>query len=642
MSLVMCGGFAVLIDLTQKGGYFTAETGLPLVGSIESPNLTTAIIPFLIGFGLFLGIASTKLTQNSVLQAAISVTAPIFTVLALLPDSDLGLKLEFWSGFGFQPTVTTMTTSVAVLALAKFSRSKSIENQKTAIRVLKSVAVITLIVYLPIFIQPPNGLLNFGDTSYHVVDELLAPYSGSFPYSDYSPQYTGVLGWFLFPLRALRLSGVQMMTVVIIACNILGLLLPLLASLIIKKLFPRLSFLLILAACTSTSFASGEFNGSSTMLKEFSYSARLVPILVTILVLVIHLGRNDEKGNKSSAVLGVVTAISMLNNADVGLAFAAIMLVVVAFLVSNHKMTTTSGRLVFGWFLGTVFLYCIVGAIVGKPFDFASYWGLRATSPRTLYSAFPLHAFGAHLLVMAISTAAIATGVQLMRKTDPRGNDTAKASIYLVSGGLLVAMLIRFAIRPIPQGIPGLLIPTFIPGAMLVIDSVNSFRSHLRARSIGSAFAVLMIATLPIGALWQYPNPADELLRISGDKYGRSDWSSTPGRVADGYSLEALNSKTLFIDKITSVAHSLPPNSRIGYFGIYGNTVQLLTSVHNVMGIPAPESLRFGDGQERLACHPLEVDSREFVLVYGSRFPCQGYVRDVEHSTNDIYVYRRI
>jgi hypothetical protein len=154
---------------------------------------------------------------------------------------------------------------------------------------------------------------------------------------------------------------------------------------------------------------------------------------------------------------------------------------------------------------------------------------------------------------------------------------------------------------------------------------------------------MLFVAALPLAALWQFPDPKDELRRISGQYVNTTNWSTITGRVSDGWSPTALKIYDDFITETSTLAARLESDgSRVGYFGIFGHTLELLTGVDNVLGIPAPESLRFGSSQEELACMPVDNRMPHFVIVYASPFPCSHYRLDSTSSTDKFLVYQRV
>lgn len=640
MSLIGVGVIVTAVDLLQAGGFLNLPSA-PVLPFTSSTGLPVVLIPATMALGLTLA----RVSMLNIPRTVKDIWAPAIALgvlsLGILPDSDLGLNLEFWTGYGLKPFVTSLSLASIFFVLRRYKFQRASFASRWAKRSVQIFSLLIILLYSPLLYQPPNGLLNLGDTTYHVIDELLAPYTGHLPYSDYSPQYTGMLGMVLLPLRLLSIKGSHAMTVVLQISNIFNLLLPLLATLIVHTIYRATSRVLLFAACITTCFASGEFNGSSTILKEFSYFARLVPVLITLLLLTMSFAHQRDAKSAIFRYVGVFTAVSVLNNADVGLIFGVVVLFTL-FLSTLWKAVSSQvfGRIA-SWCAITILSYILIGMALGRPFRLSSYLGLRLHSPRDLYSPFPFHAFGSHILIFAICTCAIAVGIRKLRHGVDEDN-TANSIVYLTTGLLILGMLIRFVIRPIPQGISALLIPSFIPGAMLVIEGLRQLPRVLDSNWTIRFLPLLVVGALPIGAIWQIANPIDELRRASGKHYGTTDWSTTPGRVADGYSPEALALQDDFVRRVSRVASSLSDDGSVGYFGIYGNTVQVLTGIQNYLGIPAPESLRFGGNQIDLACQPLLMDAPDLLLVYGTNFPCKGYVVDTEGPPSPVVTYRRL
>ena len=639
-SFVLSLGIAVTIDGIQSGGFIEILPGLDGLSILNSTKSTVAIIPLIFLGGIAISRLSIQKCQRTLtnLFALGAITA---LVLAMIPDSDLGLNLEFWSGFGTIPTVLALVSAVGVCVHsyhgAFYARYRSIGNKVWLI-----LPWACTILYLPIFIQPENGLLNFGDTSYHVVDEVLAPYSGRLPYSDYSPQYVGLWGWLIYPLKIFNLDAKSMMVAVIVLCNVFGLLLPLLSALILKRIYPRIRTVTLLATCLTTCFASSRLNGSSTILKEFGITGRLAPTLASLYFATFMTTSGHSKRLIYTVATGLTAAFSLLNNADIGLAFTGTLMIVTIVAAAFGNVTWRQVRVLGLSFTLATATYLALGLVSGRPFDIASYLGLRLENPRELYGSFSFHAFGAHLLLFGIAIAGLAFGLQGMFAANRIRINFPTAFISLVTSVFLIISLFRFSIRPIPAGVSSTAIIAFIPGAVLAIEGLKGFSASNIRLTLLQRFAVALFSTIPVGAFWQFSNPIDELRRISGNHVGESDWSSTPGRIVDGYSIEALSTPTDFMGEVESASRRIDPSSKIGYFGIHGHTVQLITGVQSVIGIPAPESLRFGKSQELLACKPITLNNVDFVIVYGTEFPCSDFVSDAALSNDRISVYRRL
>ncbi len=545
-----------------------------------------------------------------------------------------------WTGFGFIPTMVSLFGSLVLLFYQQTSKHSSIRKNKSK-KVKVVIPMIVMAVYSLVYIQPPNGLINLGDTSYHVLDELLAPMLGSYPLSDYSPQYSGMLGWVLFPLKYFSLSGESIMLIIVIASNIFNLLIPLLVLLIVIAVFPKLPKMITFASFVVIWGVSGPSRGASIQLREFAHFGRFVPILIVVWVIVRMLNSHGFSRQQLSLIAGLASAFIVLGSPDYGLSF------VIAFLLSlslatYRKWIKLRISLLFtsGILIG-ITSYLIILTLSGKSLSLESWIGLRSGA-RSLYGGGEIDIFGPHLFVMAIAVAAIGFGVFRNLSSSSSEQEITFRVIILSIGLWMFALMVKYLLSPNPVALPQYFIPAFI--AFLLIFGhlrLNSkATSHLLDRL--NILPFFFVAALPLAALWNFPEPRDEFRRISGRHVNTTNWSSSPGRVSDGWSPSALKVYDDFIVSTSILALEIDSdNFSVGYFGIFGHTIELLTGIDNVLGIPAPESLRFGSSQEKLACLPVDFRRPDFVIVYGSSFPCVGYSLDLSRSLEKFLVYKR-
>jgi hypothetical protein len=286
--------------------------------------------------------------------------------------------------------------------------------------------------------------------------------------------------------------------------------------------------------------------------------------------------------------------------------------------------------------------YYVVLVVFGKRPSLESWVGIRSGA-KSLYGGGAIDAFGPHLIVMAIAVTAIALGLRGVRGSSVTSQEVLFRVASLSLGLWILALLVKFLLAPRAVDLPPLFIPTFIAFVIIIGHfRINSPSWNQLADRL-QMLPMLFVAALPLAALWQFPDPLDELRRISGRYVNTTNWSSIPGRVSDGWSPTALKIYDDFITETSALAEKLESDgSRVGYFGIFGHTLELLTRVDNVLGIPAPESLRFGSSQEELACIPVDNRMPHFVIVYASPFPCSHYRLDSTSSTNKFLVYQRV
>ena len=235
------------------------------------------------------------------------------------------------------------------------------------------------------------------------------------------------------------------------------------------------------------------------------------------------------------------------------------------------------------------------------------------------------------MLALAVAVAVLIVGIrnQLTRPVDDR---IQMRSAFQVLLGLSTLLLFtKYFFRPIPQSVPQFFVPLVLSAFLLVVESgvIERLSSIPKLRLSMVQLPLLALIALPLGAFTQVPNTMDELRRVTHDHSNETDWSTSPGRPADGWSVRAINTTYDNLFESVALIASDPTISKdhLMYFGWHGNAVELVTSIENGLGIPAPESIRFGGNQPRLACLPIDRKRPKFVIVYRSDFPCPGYQR---------------
>jgi len=599
------------------------------------------ILPGLVIVALITTAVSNQLDSRQKLRTTFTIFAGFLILCATVSLTPLPRQPGLWAGFGLIPTLLSLVATCAVILkprLIEIGRdTRSVTGKLTLLFALGVV-----LWYLPLYVQPPNGLINLGDTSYHVLDELLAPSLGAYPYANYSPQYTGMLGWALLPLKLLPFSAESTMVGVIVAANMFNLLIPLLATLILSICFPRLPRLLTLAAFVSIWSVSGAERGASVHLREFAHFARFVPVFVSMMLIAWTFKSLPRVQASKLTVTGVAVGLTCLNSADSGLPFGIATLVALTLATFTKAVTRRDFLYLIFVVLATVCLYPILLLTLGESFSMTSYIGLRSLA-RDAYGGGIPSVTAPHLLVMGLTVASIAHGLRLATNPVIGSLKQCRGILAITTGLWMLSLLAKYLLFGHPVALPPLFPGSFIIAGLLIgeIQITPLSRETLTNRML--ALPLVLLAAVPVGALWQAPDPRDELRRISGNYVGTTDWSGVPGRPSDGWTPEALSSAYGdFIGETERVAESFDPNNdTIGYFGMFGHTVELLTGVNNVLGIPAPESLRFGVSQEKLACIPVDQKQPRYVLVFASDFPCTGYFRNYTYSTDQITVFRR-
>lgn len=552
-----------------------------------------------------------------------------------------------WAGFGFQSAAVSLALAATIL-IQPFDRSTIYDSKKIRFFLLSILPLAIISPRLLLFIQPPNGLINLGDTSYHVIDELLAPLAGSIPYSDYSPQYAGALGWWFYPVKFLGLSGNAMMLMVIIVCNVLNLLVPILVIAVAQKVHGRMNRPLALSAFIGLWTVCGSDLGYSAQVREFSHFARFVPALLALWLVLRAVDPVDNGPHRIATLLaGSAVGFSCLNSADHGLTFTAALVLALLVEIRSKRVSLPQALNMFLGFSATIGGYLLILLVSEAGPSVGSYVGLRESAlGGSVYGGqIAPAALGPHLLVLVVPVLLFVLPVPRVVPFEESRSQEPAIFVGNVVGLWILLLAAKFFLFPIAPASAALVVPAFLGGVSILarirLDSIlgGSWWKKLQFAPTMLLLCTALGSVLPTSNV----NLVDELNRISGRFVNSNNWSTTPGRPVDGYSLTALRKEDDFLNVLPALKlRSDFRDGSIGYFGVFGNTVEMVLNIDNVLGIAAPESMRFGAGQEKLACVPVTVRQPEVILVYAARFPCDGYMINEALSDETFFVYERV
>jgi len=502
---------------------------------------------------------------------------------------------------------------------------------------------------LLLFVQPPNGLINLGDTTYHVLDELLAPVSGGLPYGSYMPQYTGILGWLFVPIRLFDIEPRTFMALVVAACNLLNLAVPLLVVGITKSVLPKANKTLVFFAFVSLWTVCGSDLGYSTQVREFSHFARLVPSLFALwLLLRSTRGFVFDRLQRHGYLAGLGLSLAILNSADHGFTLAISIMVMLVILTHGDQLFRPFAiQLVIGT-SASLLAYLAALSVAGQPFSAKSYIGIRsqAISGGIYESDMRVAAVGPQLLILVLPVL-LAALVLLRTKQHQQTPDESVLNVLCLTLAVWSpALLVKFILKD-PQS--GVEVPSFFALAFIscavVLAKVDLILIHnFSIRLQIQALPLLFLPALALGSL--YPdtkvNVADEVWRIAGQYINQDHWSSPPDRSTEGWTPESLASEDNFLVEVDELSKRAEAKGKsVGYFGVFGNTVELITGVNNLTGIAAPESLRFGARQNDFACKPILTLNPDLIIVYEASFQCPRYSMEDDLSGGTFRVFKR-
>ncbi len=607
------------------------------------------LLPILLLLGVFLSSTRLTLEPESKWGQAFSFAAVTVLVVASSVQLPNPVYPGLWAGFGTYPTAVALGLAVTIV-FGPFT-ARSIDNRlRTRLGFYYFLPIFLVLPLLTLFVQPQNGLINLGDTTYHVLDELLAPLNGAVPYGDFTPQYTGTLGFLLTPLRMFPMSGELTMSFVILFCNLLNLAIPLLIVAISRTLFPRFRRVVLFSAFVAIWTVCGSELGYSTQIREFSVLARYAAPLFSFWLLLRAVSSMEAQRSRLGALLaGVSIGFAILNSADTGIPLALATIISLALLRVKRRISTGFLFRVVSGMAVLVGGYVLAIAIAGYGPSLRSYLGIRSDGLRgELYGGGQqLAPIGPQLLLLLTPVILIAIAGQSLRQVRLSKSHNPMIEVAASVLGLwTLLLLVRFLLKTPSTAVevPEYSAPAFLTAVILLgLTDLSEVRLHSYQHRIGVLSALFLVA-LPVAVIYPDSNVAvrDELKRISGRYLNTSGWSSSPSRSSDGWSTEGLKTEDDLVNRISGMSTAFwAKDVSVGYFGPYGHTVELLTKVENLVGISSTESLRFGTSQKQLACVPVNQSKKDVIIVYSTDFPCRGYVFAPQESTPKFGVWMR-
>jgi hypothetical protein len=447
---------------------------------------------------------------------ALTSLAMILLIVAIFTKRD---SFGFYHGI----TIADLAFGLAVCALIYFGMWSAKDSVS---KISLAITIMCIEIFaLPTYFQWPGNIadsFSFPFTS----DEISATSIGHFPYSNFIPQYTSLLGYPVAPFLNLWKSHAPLiitlyLTFLQLVCVGIIILLPaliggwrMIAPATIVAVFPPL-ILMRVADRPITYFAG--------------LPIRLVLPVILILMTFLWIRSDrllDRVGKRMVIGLGAIGGATVLNNLDYGIpAFGAVALTLVLVQGKNRhriQMFTCFG----GGAFSTFSLYYLVGIFSGKPI----HWGYLLTFGKLFgvdnFLAMPIQPFGLHVAYASLFVATTAIGISLLIRSSGVNNFARKEGALLtLTGSFSLLSLAYFSSRSlVPTLISGYsfqigmcvaaLLPLIRFSARALRMKITRFRNYSLVTSL---FTVLAIAPCAATVLL-IGNPAESIHHLVGGK----------------------------------------------------------------------------------------------------------------------------
>ena len=523
------------------------------------------------------------------------------------PINGVVLSNRLWLGFG--PFVFLIMAAIFGFVFKVLEWKSLSKPWKIALAILFSANTALAI---PSFWQSAKAVID-ADHSEYVINEIIAPLNGYWPYSDFIPQYQTFYGFFLKPFVS-SMNASQISDVIYLALTFITYLTIVLGVFIAWLALNRSSLVLAVGlvvpftALTQFPTREGYLGSIASLLSGLSIRVfpGLLLLMVTIYVLNSHRAQTTKKRFIALAIVGVFSGLVAWQSQDFGLAAAITTILIVAFASSPKLIDFKSVAAVMAGLIPGFFIYPMAGAVSGHPINFdyflffarqfgSGFGAERMRTPGPVLVILPLivllvvvHAITLHKSKNALEVNAELFNSSLIGLTFSiwsfagftyylnRSYASGQMQILFMTIAVSLAALVGVVIKALDGDLP--------KGFLLSKTNRNS-------KNFAWMLTLAIVFSIPFSTLVLTPNPAVELARID-------EGSSTPRwpKATILASVEDARAASKF-----AKANGL----KLGFFGASAAYVEKETGVQSLSILNSPFDLAMSQQTIQVSCEYL-------------------------------------
>ncbi len=428
---------------------------------------------------------------SPLLASGLQLTAPALLLFGIYVEHD---QTGIFADDSWRRPFVGAAALVALLALAALAARPWIRG------VRKLLILGVLLAATASFVMTPAGIRDL-DSFRYTADELLAPAVGAFPYSNFAPQYSALLGYPVSALASLLPShAIQVVLLAVLLMQVTTALtaLWLLRSIVPCALLP-LAACLLLAPIILTSpdgYSAGSYHANlplrlflPTIL--FAYAYRLLR----------HDTVSRTRQRSDYLGLGLLAGISALNNPEFGVPAAISILIVLYAAQVDRRAASRSVGLVSLGAVASGLVLVVLMAMAGRVPSSQSILVFQRIFGAVGFNAWPMPGSGLSLMFVSAFAAAAIAGVTILR----HGRVMCSSAIF--DAALQLALVGVWSLLSLPYYAGRSLTPTLLSGfgmqlGWILAASLPLLGASLReVRDRGARFARWQMSTLISAAI---------------------------------------------------------------------------------------------------------------------------------------------
>lgn len=568
----------------------------------------------------------------------------VLTTLGIAFQSAISGKGKFpylWNGFGVKLIVFALLATALFTTRYPYQILIAVRDRSLLEKCLSAVGLFMLaFVYLPAFIQPSWGIINIGDATHQVLEEISGPIVGNFPGVNAVSTYTTLLGVPLVFMRLFEIGHQMQMSLVLIWVNLLVLAVPIIMILIFRRISNLKNWLWSVLVVIPTLMVSGSWSAASSNTESLSMipGRTLLPVVLGYFLIRAVKSNTKIDNVRTTILVGIFSIAVAMNNIEFGVPALGSMVLVYLILAFHLQRTSRYVLFLFVGMTGGFLLYLGFSLSIKGSYDLDFRIGSYAGKPYSPAELFPI--LSVHNVLLSLFGSAIVSAIVQLRRirvgVHTAGLAPAICALYFGIWGFASFPYCSYrCVDGLYMSTQVYLVPSIMCGAALCVMHLPKL-AILSNESFGErtvrAFH-LFIVVFALATVLQAPNPIDEWNRLL-NKAGSERWASDDLRgPADKWGVDAIDWVRPY--EIGEFARRLESED-IGYFGYMGNSVELALGLNNLTRINSGEVLliKGTNRLQELACVGVNEEKTKFVIVYGIEFTCEGYSISTEVSSD--------
>ena len=592
----------------------------------EGPDKIIYLLAILIaGIFLLLGFSKVSKSTGKYIHGSFAFIVTAIGIGGIeqhAPINGVVLSYRLWRGFGPYTLILALLIMPVVFKIIEW-RSLNIAWKA----LLSTLFLINSVLVVPSFWQSAATVID-ADHSEYVINEVLAPVVGYWPYSDFIPQYQSFYGFFLKPFVG-SMNASQISDVIFIALTILSFATLILGVFIAWNAIDRRSIALAIGLVIPftglTQFPTREgYLGSIAALLS-GLSIRIFPglVLIGLLILLLRMRSESTTIKRTIAYLafGFLSGVVTWQSQDFGIAAVVTSFLVIAYASSSRFLEFKNTAIAFIGFIPGFALYPIIAGIAGKTIDF-KYFLFFARQFGSGFGAERIRTPGPVLYILPLIVLLVVVhGIYVYRSkksASESGDYSLNALIGFAFGLWSFFGFTYYLNRSYASGQMQIL---FLPIAIslaafvgiLVKDPVRTLvfgnlqkgflfsPRAMKEKNFAWVIPLLLIISIPFASLLLTPNPSVEMKRIDEAKTApRWPKATIVASVADA--------------KIAS-EYAKTNGQSIGFFGASAFYVEKETGVQSLSILNSPFDLFMSTVTAQTSCDYIYKINPDVIVV---------------------------